>query len=42
MTLKWYKLGKDGTGMERREVTGSGECEVVVQAEDLFSWVVGR
>ena len=40
-TLKWYRLAKDGTGVERCEVgIGSGECEVAVQADDWLSWVV--
>ena len=41
-TLKWYKLEKDGTRVAKYVISsGSEDCEVVVQAKDLFSWVVG-
>ena len=41
-TMKWHSWQNMIQDGEICEVsTGSGKCEVAVQAEDWFSWVVG-
>ena len=41
--LKWYRLAKYGTGLQRyvKSVQGQESREAAVQAEDWFSWVAG-
>ena len=39
-TLKWYRLAKDDTRVERFVRSVQGQKSEAVQAEDWFNWVV--